>query len=290
MKSGMQFTAACVAAGLLATAAAAQQPPAPPEVRRAESGRVFIHKAGSSYLGIGVVEIDAERAKALNLKEERGVEVKTVDEGGPAAKAGLKEGDVVLEYNGQRVEGTEQFVRMVRETPPGRQARMTIWRGGAGQSLTATIGTRPAGGLVARFGDQDYAFTMPPIPPIPAIPDLPRTVMSWRSTSLGIESESLSSQLAEFFGVQDGVLVRSVNKNSPAEKAGIRAGDVIVKVDDSKVTSPREISGVLRSLRSKASLTVVLVRDKKEMTVTITREDLPGMRGVRPVTLTALSC
>ena len=89
-----------------------------------------MHRQPISYLGIGVVDVDAERAKALNLKEERGAEIKSVAEDSPAAKAGLKEGDVVLEYNQERVEGMEQLVRLVRETPPGRQVALSVWRNG----------------------------------------------------------------------------------------------------------------------------------------------------------------
>ena len=78
------------------------------------------------------------------------------------------------------------------------------------------------------------------------IPDVPRPVVSWRSSILGIEGESLDSQLADFFGVKEGVLVRSVVKGSAAEKAGLKAGDVIVRVDDTKVATPREVSSAVR--------------------------------------------
>src|SRR5206468_8993249 len=109
-------------------------PPAPPAAPRAprpeRSSRVIMPGASSSFLGVGVSEIDSERAKALNLKEERGVEVKNVDEDSPAAKAGVKVGDVVLDYNGQRVEGMEQFVRFVHETPVGRPVKLLISRNG----------------------------------------------------------------------------------------------------------------------------------------------------------------
>ena len=239
-----------------------------------QHGTVIVNRGGTSYLGIGVADIDAERAKALNLKEEHGVEVKSVTADGPAAKAGIKEGDVVLDYNGQRVEGIEQFQRLVRETPAGREAKLTVWRGGATQSLTATLGTRK--GTIIQTPEGEYSFdapVMPPMPPMPPMPDIPRFQMSWRNASLGVECESLSSQLAEFFGVKDGVLVRSVVKDSAAEKANIKAGNVITKVDETAVTSPREISSVLHSLRAKKTFPVVLVRSKKEMSVTVTLEE-----------------
>ncbi|MGA2214797.1 MAG: PDZ domain-containing protein, partial [Bryobacteraceae bacterium] len=94
---------------------------------------------GGTYLGVSLAEIDANRAKELKLKEDYGVEITRVEEGSPAEKAGVKPGDVVQEYNGQRVEGMEQFGRMVRETPSGREVKLTISRDGASQTLTAML-------------------------------------------------------------------------------------------------------------------------------------------------------
>ena len=125
----------CIAALGLGTAGFSFGQDVAPRARTATNRSIHIYSSGGSYLGIGVAEVDAERAKALNLKEVRGVEVKSVDDNSPAAKAGLKEGDVVLEYNGQRIEGTEQFVRLVRETPVDRQVNaidLAQWRRGVG--------------------------------------------------------------------------------------------------------------------------------------------------------------
>lgn len=222
-----------------------------------------------SFLGVGVAEIDSERARKLNLKEERGVEVTRVEPDSPAEKAGLKVNDVVLEYNGQRVEGTEQFVRLVRETPAGRTVKLTVNRGGTVQTIAAAIGARKG---MALPGNEWSVLRRMEIPEI-QIPDVPKPMMSWRSARLGIDGESVDSQLAEFFGVKEGVLVRSVMRDSAAAKAGLKAGDVITKIDDSKVTSPREITSVLRGLGEKKTAAVTLVRDKKEMTLTVTFEE-----------------
>ena len=262
--------------------------------QKERASRAVVISRSGSYLGIGGIDIDEERAKALNLKETRGVEIKSVDANSPAAKAGLKDGDVVLDYNGQPVAGIEQFARLVRETPAGREVHLSVWRGGAMQTIAATIATRP--GSVSIHGDGDaYAFTVPPIPPIPPIPpmpplDLPSPNMTWRSSALGIETESLTTQLAEFFGVKEGVLVRTVTKNSAAEKAGIKAGDIIVKVDDAKVATPHAITAALRSLRSKRTFPVVVVRKQQETTLTVTLEERRGMRESRPAGRRAVYC
>jgi serine protease Do len=257
------------AASLVSTSAFAQQVITPRLERRAQG--FVVEKASGGYLGIGGVDITAERAKALNLKEERGVEVSSLAEEGPAAKAGMKQGDVVLEFNGQPVEGTAQFQRLVRETPVGRQVKITVWRAGAAQTLTATVGENKQ--TVIGPGDGSWNFNMPEMPPMPNI-EVPRFQMYSQNPMLGIVGESLGQedQLAEFFGVQDGVLVRSVKKGSAAEKAGIKAGDVITKVDDSKVTSSTEITRVLRGLKSKKTFGVTVMRNHKEMPLTVTME------------------
>jgi serine protease Do len=224
-----------------------------------------------SFIGVGVQEIDGERAKALKLREEAGVEVTRVDPDSPAEKAGLKTGDAVLQYNGQRVEGIEQFSRLVRETPPGRDVKLDIIRGGAPQTVTVKVGMRPLPRVAGGFG-----LTPPDI----RFPDLPRSFLSWRSAMLGVEAESLEGQLAEYFGVKDGVLVRSVLKGSAAEKAGIKAGDVITRVDNSKVATPADLSNRLRSLRNQ-SVPVVLMRDHKEMTISVTIDDADRAKQIR---------
>ncbi|HLK63878.1 MAG TPA: PDZ domain-containing protein [Bryobacteraceae bacterium] len=227
------------------------------------------------YLGIGAQDVDGDRAKALKLPEVRGAEITNVMDDGPAAKAGFQKGDVVLEYNGQRVEGIDQLTRMVGETPAGRQVKVQVWRNGATMTLTPTLENSHtmvfSGGGTLNFPEMRIPeITIPPIPPM----ELPRFSMSYQNPTLGIIGEGLGQeeQFAEFLGVKDGVLVKSVSKDSPAEKAGIKAGDVIVKIDDSKVSTSREITSVLRSVRSKKTVTVLVVRNKKEMPITVTIE------------------
>jgi serine protease Do len=102
------------------------------------------------------------------------------------------------------------------------------------------------------------------------VPEMPHAFMSWKSTMLGIEAESIEAQLAEYFGVKEGVLVRSVLKDTPAEKAGIKAGDVIVKVDEEKVTTPREVSRAVRTAKAKKIFPISVFRKGKEMTLSVT--------------------
>ena len=270
MKQGILQTAlACAPAVLLAQPPAPPAAPAPPN-----AGEVFRVMSTGSFLGVGVQEIDTERSKALKLKDEYGVEVTRVEEDSPAAKAGLKVNDVVLEFNGQRVDGTEQFVRLVRETPAGRNVKLTISRGGSNQTLLATIGSRKTKTMGSLAPMEGMRIEIPRMEMM--MPDIPKAMMSWRSGTLGVEAESLGeSQLAGYFGVREGVLIRSVLKGTPAEKAGLKAGDVMVKVDDSKVTSPRDVTAAIRSARSanKNTLPILVMREKKEVPLSVTLED-----------------
>jgi serine protease Do len=235
--------------------------------------------AGGSYIGVMMQEVDSERAKVLKLHEAGGVEITVVEPDSPAEKAGLKVGDVVLKYNGLRVEGMQQFAHMVHETPPGREVKIDISRAGAPQSVTVKVAQRKAPHM-----------EMGEMPPMPErldihIPDLPRGFMTLRSSVLGVEAESIDGQLAQYFGVKDGVLVRSVLKGTAAEKAGIRAGDVIVRIDDARVATPADISGRLRTLHGKAA-SVVLMRDHKELTISVTiSDDDPGRIQITPMQL-----
>jgi serine protease Do len=262
-----------MAASVVSPAAFAQQ--------RGRDVQTFYFSNGGGYLGVGAMDVTPERAKALNLKEERGVEISKVDPEGPAGKAGIKEGDVLLDFNGQPVQSLLQFQRLVQETPIGRQVKINLWRNGASQTVIATVGERKNQPMIIG-PDSGWNFNMPAVPNMPEMPgfEMPR-FGALQNRTLGIFGEPLGQedQLAEFFGVQEGVLVRSVVKGSAAEKAGIKAGDVITKVDDTKVTTSADITRAMRNAHTKKTITVIVVRYKKEMPVTVTVESAaPGER------------
>jgi serine protease Do len=242
------------------------QPVPPPASQAHPALRALVGRG--TYLGVGVVDVDAERAKALKLKEARGAEVTMVNEETPAAKAGIKVGDVILEYNGQPVAGTKELQRLVRETPAGRQVKIELWRNGAPATVNATVEESKG---VYTFDWPFGGINLPPMPPI----DIPRMVTAMQIPALGVECESLASdsQLAEFFGVKDGLLVRSVSRNSAAEKAGIKAGDVIVKIGDTHIGNHRDLAAALRANRTKGAFPATVMRNKREMALTVTLED-----------------
>jgi serine protease Do len=277
----MKLGLAILPLGLLAITGFAQQTPRP-----GSRNVQVITQGNQPYLGIGVRDIDPDSAKKFNLKEVRGTEVTSVTEDSPAAKAGVRQGDVILEFNGQPIEGGEQLSRLVRETPIGRQVQLGVWRNGSVQTLTATV--------EAHKGVQSFTFNGPwqSVDPeqlpeqfrsfrMPEMPAMPGMAMPTNTLMLGIMGEPLGQekQLAEYFGVEDGVLVKSVNHGGAAEKAGIRAGDVVLKVDDSHISTTRDITMALRAARSKKTVTVVVMRNHKEMPITVT-VDNPAAGGV----------
>jgi serine protease Do len=256
----------CKKSILICLAAAAMALPVTAQTSNPRGHSAVARRPGErSYLGVGVIELTDDRVKALNLRDDHGVEVRLVEPGSPAAKAGLKENDVILEVNGKIIDNVEQFIGSVGENQPGTKVDLTIWRSGARQTLSATLGSRPGDPF---FGFNDPGAQIPPMPPIPPSFGDPFSIIPGNAPRVGFEGEPLTPQLAEFFGVKQGVLVRTVDPKTPAEKAGIKAGDVVTKVNGTPVTSPREITGLVRSGRAKtASFTVV--RNKKEITLDV---------------------
>jgi len=235
----------------------------------------------SAYLGVDIADITSDRLGALKLKEEKGVEVTMVDQDAPAGKAGIKEHDVILTLNGAIVESKTQLHRMIRETPPGRVVTLGLSR--EGQPLTIKVQLADRSKQWPRMGqmDKDFHIQVPPIPNIPPIPNLPDfdlpnigVVYVHSSTRSGLMVENLTPQLGEFFGAKNGngVLVRSVEKGSRAEKAGMRAGDVIIRVGDQPVHDTSDFTHALHS-HSTGSVSVGVIRDRREQTLTITLPD-----------------
>ena len=253
--------------------------------------RLATQLRGGVYLGVQLADITADRAKALKLDEERGVEVVKVEPGSPAESAGIKAGDVLLSYNSENILGAQQLGRLVSETPEGRKVKIQLWRDGKTQTTYAVI----AESHWSKVFPGDMSMQMPDIrTQMPdmrlAMPDIPNTLLVWKN-SLGMECEPVDAQLAEYFGVKRGVLVRSVEKGSAADKAGLKAGDVITKVDGQSVSSPRSITPFLRKSGSNVILTIV--RNHKELTlnVKLAKNLLPfdeRLPGHRPVMLEVL--
>src|SRR3984957_104424 len=225
-----------------------------------------------AYLGVDINDVTTERLSALKLKEEKGVEVTMVDQDAPAGKAGIKEHDVILTMNGTAIESGAQLRQMIHETPAGRVVTFGLSRDGQPVTVKVQLGDKHKEFAGMGPNMKDFTFTMPDIHVSPNI-DIPlmNMVVVTQSLRSGLMVENITPQLGDFFGVKNGngVLIRSVEKGSRAEKAGFRAGDVIVKVNDQAVHDTSDFNHAVKS-RSGNSVSVGVVRDKKEQNLNLT--------------------
>jgi serine protease Do len=231
--------------------------------------------SGSSYMGVDIADVTSERLGDLKLKEEHGAEITMVDQDAPAGKAGLHEHDVILTLNGTAVESAAQLRRMIKETPPGRVVTLGISRDGQPLTIKLQLADRRKS-MAYKPSAPEFNFKMPEMPVIPDFEGPISVVVTHSSVRSGLMVENITPQLGEFFGVKNGkgVLVRSVEKGSKAEKAGFRAGDVVVKVNDQAVRDTSDFTHALRS-SSGASAAVTVVREKKEQNLNLA---LPAKR------------
>jgi serine protease Do len=261
-------------AGALAVVAGAGAPAPVLAQDRDTVTRAFAIAGRGAHIGLAVEDLDETDAK-----QNRGVRVETVTPDGPADKAGIKAGDVISEFDGERVRGTVQFSRLVQETPAGRQVAVVLSRGGQRMNVNVTP--------ERRSWSDDFGVRMldlPRLTPAPAAPARPIVPRAARPPAfapdffdgmlrpalrgrLGVTVEGIDDQLAEYFGVKEGVLVKSVTADSAAQKAGIKAGDIIVSVNGTKVYDASDLTRALERVESSGDFTAEIVRDKKTQTL-----------------------
>ena len=265
--SGSPALAAPVLSGISQEVSPPPAPPSPALPPLLEDlSRVIAQVGGGGYLGISVEEVTTDTVKELSLREERGVLIREVREDSAAANAGLKPKDVIVSFNGTRVEGLTQFSRMLRETPKGRNVTLGIIRDRREQEVRATLGSRSRDGHSI---DREIHVEVPDI----KIDSSKWPGIVWPLASrgrLGVQIQVLTEQLADYFGVPEkhGLLVTAVNADSPAAKAGIKAGDVIVAVEDRQI---RDADDVTRALRDKqGEVKINIIRDRRSQTVRAT--------------------
>jgi len=236
-----------------------------------------------SWLGVETREVTAETVKEFKLPGERGVVIGKVLDDSPAAKAGLKDNDVVTEINGQRVEGAAQFRRMIREIPAGRSVQLTVWRNGHAQSISTTLGMMQEGRRmrISKAAPQVFNFRMPEMPEVAPMPGVPS--FEWEGGGLlmsrprlGIDAEDIGGQLGSYFGAPDGegILVREVNPGSAAEKGGLKAGDVITALNGDKIHGLAELRSKLAGNDGK-SVKLGVLRNKSALTLDV---EIPALK------------
>ncbi|MBC7899509.1 MAG: PDZ domain-containing protein [Saprospiraceae bacterium] len=273
------------------------QTPAP---KGQAAASVFSFFDGSgSYLGIDTEEVTKENFAKYGLREVRGVAIEKVVDGSPAQSAGLQNGDVVVKFNGEDITSVRKLSRLIEEVAPDHQAKLTVMRNGDSREIIVTLGRRPT----SKFENGAYSVTvpggrmpfphmsempaMPALPPMspmlrvqvmPSMPEAMDESFIWSGGSsrrIGVNTTPLTKQLSEHFGVSGGVLVSNVRVDSPAAKAGLRAGDLIVEVDGKQVS--RELD-LIRSISEKkeGDVSLTIVRDRSRQSINVTPEESKG--------------
>ena len=243
-----------------------------------EPSALLLHSGSQGYMGVLVGDVDNDSAPKLKLKEVRGAVITLIDHDAPAAQAGLRVNDVVLEVNGQVIEGAEQFGRILREIPAGRKVTLVFSRDGATQTVAVQLADRkkmendvwnklgsgndPSSpvtgmGILGTGGAGDA--------PLPGGFHMP---FFGSTLNVGALVEPLTSQMAEYLGVPSGLMVKQVARKSEAAVAGFKAFDVILKVGTDSISTMSDWDRSLRANQGKA-VTVTVLRDKKQQTLSL---------------------
>lgn len=233
-----------------------------------------------SAIGVTVEDGDTTGARISGVRDDT-----------PAARAGIAEGDIVVEFDGERVRSAQQFARLVRETAPGRAVQMSVTRDGARRQLEVTPEQRGAVDLQQSFNAPAIqTFTAPALRNRGAADPLSLWVSSLvgNRVRLGVSVTPVSGQLAEYFGVSEGVLVQEVMEDSPAALAGLRAGDVIREVNGATVSTQADLVSAVGRAADGSTLDIRITRDRQEQNVTATlperpRPTAPRIEITRPV-------
>lgn len=237
--------------------------------------------SNQGYLGINFRDVSKDEVSTLKLKDAHGAEIILVDHDGPGCRSGLREHDVILQMNGQAIQGEGQLRHMLHEIPVGGTVSFVISRDGQQQSLSTQLVDRET--LAQEAWERHYTVPEPTSSGLrgsgffgggggASSVEVPHhglfgsSILS--SSYTGALLEVMGPQLADYFGAQTGLLVRSVEANSPAEAAGMRAGDVVIRLNDQAVSSNDDWLKTVHDNRGKP-LPVVILRDRKEQTLTL---------------------
>ena len=226
------------------------------------------------FLGVNLGEVTQESASRLKLRDERGALVTSVVSDSGAAKAGLQKDDVIVKWNGEAVESAGELWRHITETPAGRTVRLGVVRNGSETEMAATLGERADYSGHIRVDRESGIGSYTARPARERVQrERPERALRTRMSPgyrMGISLQGMSPQLAEYFGVanHNGALVVFVHPDSPAAKAGIKAGDVILSVAGQTVEHPLSIHQIMRG-RAEGPTEVRVMRDKQERTFTV---------------------
>jgi serine protease Do len=242
-----------------------------------QGASLLLHTSGpQGYLGVWVDDVDNDKMQSLKLKEARGAVITLIDHDAPAGQIGLRVNDVVVQFNGQSVDGAEQLRHMLREIPPGRKVSLEFSRDGNIQTVAVELVDHRvmAHDVWNKLGkNSDTPPQNPGMGVLPGGGDAPLPGMFhmpiFGSTlNVGAMVEPLTGQMAEYLGIPNGLMIKTVARKSEAASAGFKAHDIILKVGPDAVTTLSDWDRALRSNQGK-QVQVTILRDRKQQTLTL---------------------
>ncbi len=235
-----------------------------------------LRSSAQGYLGVLVGDVDADSAAKLKLKDAKGAIVTLIDHDAPAAQKGVRVNDVVLEIDGQAVENSEQFTRILRDMPAGRTITLVLVRDGAQQTVIVELADRKKmehdvwNKLDSSADSAGFAPALGILPGAAGDVPAPGFHMPFFGSSLNVGAmvEPLTSQMAEYLGIQSGLMVKQVARKSEADAAGLKAFDIILKVGTETIATTADWDRTLRANQNK-TVQIIVLRDRKQQTLTL---------------------
>jgi serine protease Do len=202
------------------------------------------------YLGVNIQSLTPDLAKALKLGEHQGALVAEVVPGGPAAKAGIRRGDVIVGFNNEPIKSSHDLPAIVAQTPVGKEASVTLYRDGKTQKVPVTVGKLPSEKVAA------------------AEESSPAGQSQW-----GLQLQDMTSQMARQRGMtgESGVMIVGVQPDSPAERAGLQRGDIIREVNHQPMHSVQDVRDAIAKAESQDSLVLLVKRDQGSLFVAMAK-------------------
>ena len=256
---------------------------------------VVVAQAGEEkgYLGVKLQELTPSMAKALQMDDESGVMINEIVDDSPAEKAGLEDGDVILEFNGKSISDNNDLVKAVRRTSPGDNVEVVVLRNGKNKTLNVEIGKHEDKSFAWVSGDDDmhgshfehYGDGEHKVIVMSGDDDN----FVWSSGGdvsfgfdndrgyMGVNLDDLNEQMGEYFGVEDGkgALVTEVVEDSPADKAGLKAGDVIVRLGEKEIDSSSALHKAVADTEPEQQMSVKVLRKGQSKDMSITLGEVP---------------
>ena len=222
---------------------------------------------GNGWLGLYTQTVDKDLKEAFKLDSDHGVVINRVMPNSPADKAGLKPGDILLSLEGTNLTTSEQLAELVSDHNSGDRVKMEVLHNGKPETMFVELGERQDNSSRA-FMDQ-----LSQLPPPKVFSKSYRRFSQTdvAGTYIGVNLESINSQLGEYFGVNDGkgALVTEVLEDSPAAKAGLKAGDVIVVINGKDISDPSDIQDAVREAKKGEKLEISFLRNKNKMDLAV---------------------